>query len=115
MVRPSRPHNSIHRGGSWLTVVIILSGAVTLAVGRSSGPAGRPTQSSPPSAQAPSGTPGPGPQGNEQQARATCGGCHAFPPPYVLPRQVWRDEFVRMMFIRDGRLPPLGPATTVNR
>ena len=45
----------------------------------------------------------------------TCGGCHAFPPPDILPRQVWRDEFVRMMFIRDKRLPPLGPPATVNR
>src|SRR5688572_4199220 len=39
-------------------------------------------------------------------ARATCGGCHALPPPEILPRGAWRDEFVRMMFIRDNRLPP---------
>ena len=51
-------------------------------------------------------------QADEQQARATCGGCHAFPPPDILPRQVWRDEFVRMMFIRENRLPPLGPPAT---
>src|SRR3989337_2258124 len=54
-------------------------------------------------------------QGDEQQARATCGGCHAFPPPDILPRQEWRDEFVRMMFIREKRLPPPGPPSTVNR
>ena len=41
--------------------------------------------------------------------------CHAFPPPDILPRQVWRDEFVRMMFIRENRLPPLGPPAVVNR
>lgn len=28
---------------------------------------------------------------------------------------MWRDEFVRMMFIRDNRLPPLGPANAINR
>jgi hypothetical protein len=54
-------------------------------------------------------------QGGEQQARLVCGTCHAFPPPDILPRQVWRDEFVRMMFIRENRLPPLGPPETVNR
>jgi hypothetical protein len=45
----------------------------------------------------------------EAKARVVCGGCHKFPPPDILPRGAWRDEFVRMMFIRDGRLPPLGP------
>src|SRR5688572_28931456 len=45
----------------------------------------------------------------EQHARVTCGGCHAFPPPEILPRSAWRDEFVRMMFIREKRLPPIGP------
>jgi len=38
-----------------------------------------------------------------------CGSCHAYPPPDILPRGNWRDEFVRMMFIREGRLPPMGP------
>jgi hypothetical protein len=51
----------------------------------------------------------------ERQARATCGSCHAYPPPDILPRGSWRDEFVRMMFIRDGRTPPLGPPGVVNR
>ena len=51
----------------------------------------------------------------EQQARVTCGGCHAFPPPDILPRSAWRDEFVRMMFIRENRLPPLGPPEKVFR
>ena len=46
---------------------------------------------------------------DETQARAVCGGCHAYPPPEILPRDVWRDEFVRMMFIREGRVPPMGP------
>jgi hypothetical protein len=52
---------------------------------------------------------------DEQLARATCGGCHAFPPPEILPRDAWRDEFVRMMFIRENRLLPTGPAATVLR
>ena len=51
----------------------------------------------------------------ERQARAACGTCHAFPQPEILPRENWRDEFVRMMFIRDGRTPPLGPPGIVNR
>jgi hypothetical protein len=52
-------------------------------------------------------------QGDEKQARATCGVCHAFPEPDILPRHAWRDEFVRMMFIRLKRLPPLGPPSAV--
>ena len=52
---------------------------------------------------------------NEQQARVVCGGCHAFPPPEILPRDAWRDEFVRMHFIRENRLPPIGPPERVYR
>ncbi|HXW05133.1 MAG TPA: VCBS repeat-containing protein [Vicinamibacterales bacterium] len=52
---------------------------------------------------------------DEAQARATCAGCHAFPPPDILPRGAWRDEFVRMHFIREKRLPPVGPPAAVNR
>jgi hypothetical protein len=51
----------------------------------------------------------------ERQARATCGSCHAFPPPDILPRGEWRDEFVRMMFIREGRSAPIGPPGIANR
>ncbi len=51
----------------------------------------------------------------ERQARAVCGSCHAFPPPDILPRGTWRDEFVRMMFIREEPTPPLGPPGVVNR
>ena len=52
----------------------------------------------------------------EQLVRATCGtGCHAFPPPDILPKSAWRDEFIRMMFIRENRLPPLGPPEKVFR
>jgi hypothetical protein len=65
---------------------------------------------------APSQAPAVAAPGNlEQQARITCGGCHAFPPPDILPRSSWRDEFVRMMFIRENRLPPLGPPEKVLR
>ncbi len=39
----------------------------------------------------------------------TCGVCHGFPGPDVLPRAAWRDEIVRMMFIRENRLPPVNP------
>ena len=47
-------------------------------------------------------------QNDERQARTTCTGCHLFPPPDILPRSGWRNEFVRMMFIREKRLPPAG-------
>ena len=50
---------------------------------------------------------------DDQQARALCAICHAFPPPEILPRSAWRNEFVRMMFIRDKRQPPLGPPEVV--
>jgi hypothetical protein len=50
---------------------------------------------------------------SETQARKICSGCHAFPPPDILPRDVWRDEFVRMMFIRENRQPPPGPPDKV--
>jgi hypothetical protein len=49
----------------------------------------------------------------EKLARLICGGCHAFPPPEILPRRAWRDELVRMMFIRENRLPPIGPPEKV--
>jgi hypothetical protein len=55
----------------------------------------------------------PGGEADEKMARATCSGCHAFPPPEILPRDRWRDEFVRMMFIRENRLPPIGAPETV--
>jgi hypothetical protein len=45
----------------------------------------------------------------EQQARAACTGCHAFPPPDILPKSAWRDEVVEMLFIREKRMPPRGP------
>ena len=52
---------------------------------------------------------------DQQQAKAVCGTCHPLPPPDILPRQAWRDEFIRMMFIRENRLPPIGPPGVVNR
>ena len=51
----------------------------------------------------------------EPQARKVCGSCHGYAPPDILPRENWRDEFVRMMFIREGRTPPIGPPGIVNR
>jgi hypothetical protein len=44
----------------------------------------------------------------EAQVRAACGPCHAVPPPDVLPKSAWRDEIVRMTYIRENRLPPVG-------
>jgi hypothetical protein len=55
------------------------------------------------------------PPGEEQLARVTCGGCHTFPPPEILPRDAWRDEFVRMQAFRENRQPPNIPASRFNR
>lgn len=52
----------------------------------------------------------PAAQDDEQQARTVCGACHAFPPPDILPRDAWRSEVVRMMFLRERRVPPMGAA-----
>ncbi len=49
------------------------------------------------------------PDDTERQVRATCGGCHAFPPPDILRRDDWRVEVERMQFIREKRIPPAGP------
>jgi len=54
-------------------------------------------------------------QAEEQQARTACAPCHAFPPPDILPKSAWRDEFVRMHFIRENRMPPVGPPGTLAR
>lgn len=51
----------------------------------------------------------------EQVARATCSGCHAFPPADILPRAAWRDEIVKMFFIREKKLPPAGPMSATSR
>ena len=51
----------------------------------------------------------------EQQARASCVGCHAFPPADILPKHAWRDEVVKMLFIREKRLPPLGAMASVSK
>jgi hypothetical protein len=45
----------------------------------------------------------------EKMTQTVCGGCHAVPAPEILPRNAWRDEFVRMMFIRENRQQPPGP------
>jgi hypothetical protein len=38
---------------------------------------------------------------NDEQVRAACSGCHAFPPPDVLPRAVWRQQIEHMAFLAD--------------
>ncbi len=37
----------------------------------------------------------------EEGVRAACSGCHAFPPPDVLPRSAWRRQIEHMSFLRD--------------
>jgi len=56
-----------------------------------------------------------GMSGEEKLARATCSSCHNFSPPDVLPKDAWRSEIVRMMFIREGRLPPTGDPAVAYR
>jgi hypothetical protein len=45
----------------------------------------------------------------EKEARTVCGGCHLPPPADILPRNAWNDAFVRMMYIRENRAPPVDP------
>ena len=52
---------------------------------------------------------------SDDEVRAQCGGCHAVPPPDVLPRSAWRDNVARMMLIRSGLPEPLGPPGTAAR
>src|SRR5436190_14158042 len=49
-----------------------------------------------------------GASADETAARAVCATCHALPPADVLPRASWPLEVARMMYIREGRLPPIG-------
>lgn len=86
----------------------IVCSATVLAVSNRAAPP--PVQ--PPATQAPAAN---APQSDEQQARVTCGGCHTFPPPDILPRSAWRESFVRMHFIRENRLPPVVPPGTLSR
>src|SRR5436305_12309167 len=51
---------------------------------------------------------GSSPQAPDNPLRATCGTCHAVPPADVLPKSAWPAEVVRMFYIRENRLPPLG-------
>jgi hypothetical protein len=90
----------------------VLAGALavlaTLALaGLSSRSAGQPL--------APSPRPGRPDPADEALARALCVGCHAFPPPEILPRRLWRGSVVNMELIRTGRDAPLGPGTQAPR
>jgi len=99
---------------AWLAIgLVVLSGAAPararIPVARAVPSAGVASALSPqPSAQAPA-------QVDQDQLRAVCGTCHVVPPPEILPSSRWRDEFIRMLFIRENRLPPVGPPATVNR
>ena len=67
----------------------------------------------PPSIQPPAQAPAANvPLSADLQARVTCGSCHPFPPPDILPRSAWRDEFVRMHFLREKRPAPISPPGT---
>lgn len=98
------------RAGAWLLPGIFAVALVARERPSSQTPAAPGT---PPAALP--GTPREAAASPDQGARVTCGGCHALPPPDILPRSLWRDEFVRMMFIRLGRLPPLGPPEQISR
>src|SRR6266849_5274974 len=87
----------IARATPWLMAASC--GVVLVALARHTSPLIYAARSQSQSATMPQGS-STAPQGDEQQARAICGVCHAFPQPDILPRHAWRDEFVRMMFIR---------------
>ena len=44
--------------------------------------------------------------GSDPAVRAACTACHLAPPPDILPKSSWRDEFVRMKFIREQKPEP---------
>jgi len=52
---------------------------------------------------------------DEKLARETCSVCHSFASPEILPKSSWRAEIVRMTFIREGRVPPIGDPAVVYR
>src|SRR5258706_14368419 len=43
---------------------------------------------------------------SEAAARAVCATCHPLPSPEILPKRSWRDEFLRMKFIREQKPEP---------
>ena len=45
---------------------------------------------------------------SDPAVRAACTTCHPAPPPDILPKSSWRDEFVRMKFIREQKPEPRG-------
>src|SRR5580765_3062857 len=45
---------------------------------------------------------------SDTAVRAACTTCHPAPPPDILPKGSWRDEFVRMKFIREQKPEPRG-------
>jgi hypothetical protein len=47
----------------------------------------------------------------DARVRAACSGCHAFPPPDVLPRGVWRSQIEHMAFLATylSKPAPAGP------
>ena len=101
------PHRAVARAIVWSTAAV----CGMAALGSASFPSWRVDASERRQSQ----TNAASPADAERQARAACGSCHAFPPPDILPRSVWREEFVRMAFIREGRLPPMGPPGILER
>lgn len=74
----------------------------------------RPRATTPGAAQAAAGTPSH--TATEAEARVVCGtGCHAFPPPEVLPRAAWRDAIAWMSIIRANQFEPRGTRRSVGR
>ncbi len=48
----------------------------------------------------------------ETRVRAACGGCHLFPEPEILPRELWKNQIARMAALVDYLPPEPGkPAT----
>ncbi len=43
---------------------------------------------------------------SDPAVRAACTACHVAPPPDILPKSSWRDEFLRMKFIREQKPEP---------
>jgi hypothetical protein len=86
------------RGAAFLLVLASVGSALVL--GSVQAPAGGEQAPRPPF------TPPKTPEALEQLVKTTCTECHRQPTPDVMPRDMWRETIVRMMFIREKRLAP---------
>ncbi len=92
----------------WTSVSVVLAAALALSAGTGA--------QTPASSSAQASTAASTGVATEAEAKVVCGtSCHAFPPPDILPRGIWRDEIARMALIRDNKPEPRGPRGVAGR